>query len=243
MIFRKIFYILLIDRNYIGFDCVMSGSRWITTTNGNRVLINADGDTVASPNNTDGSVMVQREDIDELGDEFTPKSDILKRLFPDGIPVSPNVTRINFELGKQEPAPLIEETDYLESLKQSFLTEDGYFLNGGQVTSDGYRITHATVLGYLTGSTFGDLNTNETATLARDLHLVRVADAYGDVVIHVPGKLSTTQFKKIKQLVNDAEDEDKDVSFDLGVDDLRTRFSSDNKKEFYAEIQKRGYYP
>lgn len=173
--------------------------------------------------------------------EFTPKSDLLKKYFPDGIPISPNVTRYNFEKQKFYPVPLIVETDYLDTLVNSFLTDDGYYINAGQVTDKGYRITHSTVLNYLTGSNLHDLNTDQIAQLADKLHLIRVADSYGDVIVHVPGKITPIQLRRLNQLVKECRDESKDLRFDVGSDDLSKRFSTDDVKEFYAELRKRGW--
>lgn len=191
-----------------------------------------------SPDVNDGSNEIIR---DELDDKFTPKSNILNQYFPDGIPISPHRSNHSFSTGENTPLPLITETDYLDSLVQSFLTDDGYYINAGQITKDGYRITHATLLGYITGSDFGDLDTDKTAKLAGDLHLVRVADAYGEVVIHVTDKLTPVQLRQINRLVKDAYDEEKTVEFDIGTDDLSTRFDTNDKKEFFQELDKRGW--
>jgi len=196
--------------------------------------------------NSNTTVMLQ-EPIEEKSlkvsknSEFKPKSKLLKKVFGNQIPVSPNVTSHNLRTGKEQPVPLIVETNYLDTLIQSFLTDDGYFINAGQVTNEGFRITHATILSYLTGESISDLNTDQTAKLAGDLHLVRVADAYGEVIIHVPSKLSSTQVRKINQLIKNANDEEKTIEFDVGSDDLSTRFSTDDRKEFYEELHKRNF--
>lgn len=181
---------------------------------------------------------------------FPAKSDLLKKIFPKGIPASKFSTGFNFEKQTSFPIPAIKELEFPEE-HRTFLTKDGYFLDAGGVTDDGFLVTHGTILEILTGKDADDRRPEQIVSISKELGLVRINIGGTESSINVFDKVTRGQLRGINKVIKDADDLGIPVEFEIGSFDKRFLMSTkvedlpelNNKKEFFAELRKLGWLP